>query len=48
MPESIRVRACRVSIAQPGFCSQTLVLATSLLDVKRYPGVASHQNRRSE
>jgi hypothetical protein len=37
MPESIRVRECRVSIAQPGFRSQTLVLATSLLDAKRYP-----------
>jgi hypothetical protein len=37
MPESIRVRECRVSIAQPGFRSQTLVLATSLLDPKRYP-----------
>lgn len=37
MPESIRVRECRVEIARPGFRSKTLVLATSLLDAKRYP-----------
>jgi hypothetical protein len=35
MSDSTRIRECRVSIVQPGFCSQILVLATSLLDAKR-------------
>ncbi|QDV73645.1 IS4 family transposase [Botrimarina mediterranea] len=37
MPDSIRVRECRVRIARPGFRSKVLVLATTLLDAKRYP-----------
>ncbi|QDV76085.1 hypothetical protein [Botrimarina mediterranea] len=48
MPASIPVRECRVSIAQPGLRSQTLVLATTLLDAKRYPEEALAQPQATQ
>lgn len=37
LPESIRVRECRVKLSCRGFRSKVLVLATTLLDATRYP-----------
>lgn len=36
-PETIRVRECRVKLDRRGFRSKVLVLATTLLDARRYP-----------
>ena len=37
LPETIKIRECRVSIARRGFRSKVLILATTLLDPKQHP-----------
>lgn len=37
LPESVRVRECRVKLSCRGFRSKVIVLATTLLDAVRYP-----------
>src|SRR3954453_1734360 len=36
LPESLTVRECRVRVAQPGFRTRVLVVATTLLDAKAF------------
>ena len=37
LPDSLRVRVCRVTIARPGFRDKVLVIATTLFDPIEYP-----------